>query len=63
MLLPEGGVDLEVCGPKFLLDVVGRGICEVGDRQALAGSAVPGHDGSAVVSRCRWQIALLEHCG
>jgi hypothetical protein len=31
MLLPEGSVDFEVRCPKFLFDIVGRGIFEVGD--------------------------------
>jgi hypothetical protein len=62
MLLPEGGVDLEVRRPKFLLGVVGRGIFEVGDRQALAGGAVPGSTLAAVAPRKRHAL-LLEHCG
>jgi hypothetical protein len=31
MLLPKGCVDFEVGCPKFLFDIVGRGIFEVGD--------------------------------
>lgn len=49
MLLPEGGVDFKVGGPKSLLGIAGR-IFEVGDRQVFAGDAVPG--GS--ISRYHW---------
>ena len=40
MLLPEGGVDFKVGGPKSLLGIAGR-IFEVGDREVFAGDAVP----------------------
>lgn len=40
MLLPEGGVDLQVRCPKFLFNFMGRGIFKVGDRQAFAGGAI-----------------------
>jgi hypothetical protein len=40
VLLPEGGVDLKVGRPKFLFNLVGRGVFEIGDRQAFAGGAI-----------------------
>jgi hypothetical protein len=48
--------------PKFLLGFAGRGIFEVGDRQALAGGAVPGRRLAAVATGKR-HVLLLEHCG
>jgi|TARA_R110002003_G_scaffold1489_2_gene23089 hypothetical protein len=41
MLLPEGGVDLQVRGPEVLFDLVGGGVFEVGEGEGLAGGAVP----------------------
>lgn len=50
MLLPEDGVDLQVRRPELLLDIVGRGIFEIGKGQALAGSPEPGNVSSCYES-------------
>ena len=42
MHLPEDGVDLQMRRPQLLLDLVGGGVREVGEGQALADGAVPG---------------------
>jgi hypothetical protein len=64
MLLPKGRVDLEMRRPKFLLGFVGRGIFEVGDRQSLASSAVPGwYKQSLQESHEVDEVLLLQHSG
>lgn len=61
MLLPKGRVDLQVRRPEFLLGVVGRGIFEVGDRQALACSAVPAMFSTPFRSHMIYDDLLLEY--
>lgn len=41
VFLPEGGVDLEVCGPEPFFGLVSRGVFEIGEDESLAGGAVP----------------------
>jgi hypothetical protein len=63
MLLPEGRVDLQMRRPKFLLGVVRRGVFEVGDRQALACSAVPARISTPLSGHMIRDDLLLEGRG
>lgn len=41
MLLPENGINSQMGSPEALIDVVGRGIGEVGEDERLASQAAP----------------------
>ncbi len=41
MLLPENGINSQVGGPEALIDVMGRGICEMREDECLASQAAP----------------------